>query len=395
MPSFNALKISKPAFLQTLRWEDLRMLLAPFSNYFTSRGLDIESLGQTDENAFSALGDILTSPDVDTPNALTETLFIISQMARADQLEALLDDANELEVSIGAEDSIEQIAIKLWLKDRERLKQRHSEIFMTRARAFEYFSSESEAGPAFRPPTITVLQQLERSLDVWFEKRKRGKGCRVRFYQKRQEVWFLICHGDLFQRVGTWENGKSGTLGYRPDKYDVVVFDQLTNELRINAGTAPLRDQYRKQFGFHLFGRENHFPGTSKYSLEALREHGPMSLLCDDVGGINWVKLSKLAYELPEHERLKRTESSDDVFAAMAQRGFRIPANARLLSATFTIRFRDNPRPRSVIIKPANVALYTRDDDSQCVEAWLIRRGFIENGKVKGHEQAECILEIA
>jgi len=152
---------------------------------------------------------------------------------------------------------------------------------------------------------------------------------------------------------------------------------------------------YRRQFGFYLFGREKYFPQTNKYTLEPLREHGPMALLCDDVPGINRIKLTRLAYELKGDERLKRQDSCEDVFAAMKQEKVSIPEGARLLSATFSVRFKDNPAARSVTLKPSNLALYTRDDDSRAVEQWLQRRGFIERGKVKGHEQTECVLQIA
>ena len=66
-----------------------------------------------------------------------------------------------------------------------------------------------------------------------------------------------------------------------------------------------------------------------------------------------------------------------DVFAAMRDRGNRpIPAFPGLVRAVFHVKFRSAPRPRSVSIKPPNVALYDRDQDAGLVEEWLRRRGF-------------------
>ena len=43
----------------------------------------------------------------------------------------------------------------------------------------------------------------------------------------------------------------------------------------------------------------------------------------------------------------------------------------------FQVKFADWKRPRSVTIRPSNIAHYTRDDDAELIEQWLRRRGFI------------------
>ena len=45
--------------------------------------------------------------------------------------------------------------------------------------------------------------------------------------------------------------------------------------------------------------------------------------------------------------------------------------------AAFSVKFEDGKSPRSVKIRPPNVATFTRDDDSLLVEKWLSARGFI------------------
>ena len=68
----------------------------------------------------------------------------------------------------------------------------------------------------------------------------------------RVPTMLTVSHGELFRRESTWEEGNSGTVAFRPEKYDLVVYNSLTEELRINAASESLREHYRKQFGFYL-----------------------------------------------------------------------------------------------------------------------------------------------
>ena len=40
------------------------------------------------------------------------------------------------------------------------------------------------------------------------------------------------------------------------------------------------KDTYRREFGRHLFGNADFFPGTAKYTLEPLRTAGRASIVC-------------------------------------------------------------------------------------------------------------------
>jgi len=394
MAAFNVLKFSQFTHLQGLAGDDLRAFFQPFADYLCARGLIFDSLSPDNEAACAQLSEILQSPDNNTPAELIESLYILTQLCQHVP-ESFYADAEELGMEVPQDQSAEQLAVRVWLRDDVRLRQRHAELVLTKARSFQYFSAAEDYETPFKYPSPSVIGQLELALDHWFQRKRRGTGCKVRMYPKGTEVWFLISHGDYFKRVGTWEEGKAGSIGFRPDRHDVVVYDQIMRELRIHAGTKELRENYRQQFGSYLFGRENHFPGTHKYSLEPLRKLGAKALHCEDVEGISWVKLSKLEMEVSEEHKHKRVECAEDVFAAMKIGCAEIPRKARLLSATFTVRFKDNPKPRSVTIKPSNVALYTRDDDSRTLDLWLVRRGFINQERVKSHEQLECVLEVS
>jgi hypothetical protein len=286
-----------------------------------------------------------------------------------------------------------EMALAIWMAAPEALKWLHRRQSTRRMRCFEYFSAEADASTNLSL-NEEGIRQLERSLALYFEKKNRGYGCRIHHCPQEDEHWFLISHGEIYRRETTWEKGRPGTISFRPEKYDLVIYDVLTEELRINAKTDAQREHYRKQFGFYLFGRENHFPGRNKYTLVPLLRDGEAALIADDVTEIRQVRLSELSYAIEDGTPEVRTHKANDVFAALARHQQEMPQTIRLLKASFRITFYDHAKPRPLTIRPSNVALYTRDGDGQVIEDWLQRRGFIARDKVKGHEQYEHVLEV-
>ena len=56
-----------------------------------------------------------------------------------------------------------------------------------------------------------------------------------------------------------------------------------------------------------------------------------------------------------------------------------IHPHPRIIRAGFQVKFSDAKRPRTLVIRPSNIAQYTRDSDSELLEDWMGRRGFIIN----------------
>ena len=66
----------------------------------------------------------------------------------------------------------------------------------------------------------------------------------------------------------------------------------------------------------------------------------------------------------------------DDLFAALKARDRAMPSHPRIISASFKVKFNDSKTPRTLTIRPSNIAQYARDDDSVIIENWLNARGF-------------------
>lgn len=114
-------------------------------------------------------------------------------------------------------------------------------------------------------------------------------------FPRTDGVWFLVRRGGPFKREGSLERSETTSVYYRPEKYDVLKYDETLGELSVNTGgTKALIAVYRELFGAHLFGDADHFPGTGKFTLAPLQTHGEAALVCSDVDGIDWVKLKEV-----------------------------------------------------------------------------------------------------
>jgi hypothetical protein len=182
------------------------------------------------------------------------------------------------------------------------------------------------------------------------------------------------------------------SVHYRPEKDDVLVYQPQFGELRINARSKGERQLYREKLGKHLFGDEQYFPGTSKYTLEPLREFGSMSLNCVDVDGIDWIKLKEYQIFFGGSPWEIISRKSDDVFAALDGRQQQIPRGGRLIRASFLVKFTDCKKPRTVVIRPSNVAQFRRDEDAAILEEWLTARGFIISTNMEQSEDTHAAM---
>jgi len=387
-------QFSHPEVLASIRPELLRRFLTPYQSYFHGGGFDVECLdNRAGPVELTRLSDILLTPESDIPPEVANALYAVHEVAVEENTELLEIVASSEQVQPEPNSTLLELAVSLWMTAPKALKWIHQHQSCDRKRAFEYFSTEGDASSDFSL-NAEGIRQLEQSLSYHFKKKDWGYGCRISHRPLPNEHWFLVSHGERYKRQATWEEGRMGTIGFRPERYDLIIYDALTNELCVNAQTPTQREHYRKLFGFYLFGRENYFPGRSKYTLEPLLRDGATALFTGDVPEIESVRLSELSYVIDGNFEEVITHKAYDVFASMNQHREYIPPGARLLKATFKLRYSGQSKERTLTLKPSNVALYTRDGDGPILEKWLHRREFVVRDRVKGHEQCEHVLAV-
>lgn len=381
MATFTLRHFSSAESLQAVQAKYLMDLLDKHAAYFATRGVDFGSFNGHGPD-YEAIAAVLMTPDEQTPSELIDDLYYVDEMATADAMDGLLEAAAAagVKLDVGDEPTPADVAVQVRLRAPALLEQKHAEHFLLqRRRTFEYFQSPDGVDTKYRAPGAKKLRACEDALGIRLEAMKRGRTCKLFVFPRPDGVWFLVRRGDPFKREGSIEKTGMTSVYYRPEKYDVLKYDQGLGELSVNAeGNKKLVALYRELFGELLFGDPKRFPNTAKYTLAPLQDDGPDALICSDVEGIDTITLKEvqILWGGPQGEiEIRRAK---DLFEALKARKKELP-KGRLVKASFLVKFTDAKTPRTVTIRPQNIASYTRDSDSSVVEAWLTARGFVRS----------------
>jgi len=368
-------RFSRPQFLKSVSTVRLSELLTPYRDYFTSVGLKLPADPTKESIDYDALARILT--EAGGPADLVRAIHYIDEMSDDQGMDALVEAGRRRRQEFLKDDATAtpaDLALAVWLLDPELLERTHAEQQVFRPRTFQSFQAKGPT-PKFEMPSAGQLHLLESELDNWFAARHRGRGTRVFVSVQEDGVWFLVRHGELYRREGRMDDAESPHVFYRPEKFDVVVYRPALGEIRINARLPQEKEFYRQQFGKHLFGDASIFGGRSRYTLAPLRE-GAAALATADVPGLEWAKLTEVWFYWGGEYNEVEIHKADDLMARWSRAGTEIPPNVQIQRATFQLKFEDSRRPRTVALRPTNVAQYSRDSDSHRVEMWLLNRGF-------------------
>jgi len=377
MPSFKLGRFSQPGLLREIDPENLWCLLAGYEKELAVLGFTLPAPEAAATLDYEKLTDLLMESD-EFPPGLWDAFYFVHEMATAEGMDCLLDAVSQSStVTIGKNNPTPgDMAIQVWLKDRELLERKHAEQFLEKARSFRSFCTSVTPIPPPHAATPEVTARMKNDLDDFFEKRKRGRHTKVFPYVRDDCVMFLVRRGDPFERRGSINNkGESVGVYYWPEKFDVLVLKPEAGELRINARNKGERAEYRKVFGRHLYGNDNFFGVESKYTLEPLRTVGRDSLA--PINGMLGVRLIEVWFFWGGTCHEVEIREADDIFEAYRARGLAFPEKPEIVKARFNVLFPGSEKPRAVTITPPNEAQFMRDGDSVLIEKWMEQRGFI------------------
>jgi len=333
----------------------------------------------------SALADILMSPTVDTPEELLDALYFVDNLSDPDCYDRLIHEAEEADIDVHGDDgedpSPEDLTLRIWLADPLILERVHAEMYRSKPKAFLSFFSKRSDRPDLEIPDDGVRTALEDELNDWFHWKKKGRGARVFPFPREDGFWFLVRHGQRIKREGTVEaDGESGSVFYRPEKFDVLIYYADTGELAVYTETKGEQEIYCRLFGKHLFDDEDFFEFKSpaaKYTLQPLIDLRRDALVCSDVAGIEAIELYRLEYCRDLDYANVRIVGGDDVFSDIEANGPDLSEQGLILvKAKFRITFTDG-RTRIISVEPPNRAVFDRETDSPMIHDWMSKRGFI------------------
>ena len=388
-------RFSNPSFLKSISPALLIRFLTIHQEFLAKRGLTLDT-GLDCE----ALAMILMAPDENTPDMLLDALFFVDEMSVPGLHDDLLSSAQEAGIDAKSMDSLTpaDLAVRVWLANPNLLQRLHAERFLVKPKSFQSFLSSLALSPSLAKPTVATLKALEVDLDCWFATKKRGRGTRVFAVVNENIAQFVVRHGEPYRREGTLENGESSRVYYRPEKFDIVTYSHQSGELSIHASTKGQKQAYCILFGKHLFGSEQTFEVDAeegKFTLRPIVDQGRDCLVCTDAEGIEHVALTELQFRHDSAYAHVETHKGEDVFQAMDDVRRKIPFTATLVKASLRVTFSKTLRPRTVVIRPPNIAIFDRESDSETLNDWLTKRGFIQDPRELAHDTENATPALA
>jgi hypothetical protein len=379
MSTLRLKKFTDPAWLATIAPGRIAALLRPWAPYLAGRGF-VPPPGSVNGIDCHALSSILMTPDAKTPPDMVDALYFIQETSSPDDTDALLQDAELAGLAVPADPNVTaaDIAIDIWLSRPALLQMRHAQSLAFRQQSFDYFGGRAAGRRSFPRIDETVRLRIEAAFDDWFDTRRRGRGSRLLDFRQGSLVWFLVRHGERMRREAAHgDDGAAGTAFYRPQKHDVLVYDERTDEIGVHAGTLGEKRLYLRTLGAELFGDEAYFPSSPRFTLAPLATEGKDALLCEDIPGVEAIRLIEYRLFWGGVHKEQEVRRATDVFAAARARGFEQPIPREPTAAVFKVKFADSARERRVTIRKPASARYERNEDGAVIEEWLRARGFL------------------
>jgi len=398
-------RFTNAAILKRINAKLLLEFLSPHRDFLVTQR-ELPWPDDPDEFDHEALARILMSPSVDTPEDLLDALYFVDNLADPDCYDRILQEAEDAEIDVttadGDDPTPEDLTVRVWLADPLILERVHAEMYRSRPKSFLSFFPVEADRPDLEIPSDAVRIALEGDLNEWFHWKKKGRGACVFPFPKEDGFWFLVRHGQRIKREETLEaDESSGSVFYRPAKYDVLIYYPDTGELAIFTETKGEQEIYCTLFGKHLFaeyGGEKFFEfknPAAKYTLQPLIDLERDALRCRDAAGIEAIELYKLEYCRELDYANVRTVGGDDVFSDIEANGPDLSEPGLILvRAKFRITFTGG-RQRIITVEPPNRAVFDRETDSPMIHDWMIKRGFIVLALAGGMSDAESRVAVA
>jgi len=187
---------SQPQILRGIDPENLLSLLADHAAALETAGLSLPVIGTALGFDYELLTKLMLEPDR-LPAELLEAFYFIHQMATPEGMECLLEAAERvtppIEIVGNPGPTPGDVAVQVWLKNRELLESVHAKQFLGSVRSFHSFGSA--VAPVPRPRNLeAVTDRIKNDLDRFFEKKKRGRHTKIFPYVQDDSVMSLVRH---------------------------------------------------------------------------------------------------------------------------------------------------------------------------------------------------------
>lgn len=372
-------RFTSPRFFQSIHKPlFLRPFLEPHAEYFTEHGLDLATLTDTPE-CESSLLDIFSSIGDLAPPQLLAALYLVDDLADAPGMDQLVEECERRNISLaplGDELTPGDLALYLYVKHQKAFRACYDRSQVDRISRFHEYQSRKRRHLNAKAAR-SACAAIEVALAPWMAHRHRGQYCGVRSFQEDREIKFLIVHGGPYETRGSIDDKRAqpSRVAYRPQRHDVLIYDNESGILKVNARVPVERDKYVEVFGDALFGDPGHFPVADLYRLDHLQNS---NFSIAKTGDLANVALAELILRRDDDLNSTFVVRSADVLKLICRGQCPDIESGTLIFAKFRYQTHNDKRWRTVHVKPQNVADYDHERFAGVVERFLLANGILK-----------------
>ena len=386
MAAFNPKRLTNPDIIRSI--EPIRLLefLAPYRSYLRDRDLPLPPARQATILDLDRLVEVLLTPSEKTPQDLLNAVFLIDELSTPQGMDALLATARHAGMPFdeNQDHSPADVAVQVWLFSPAIVEDQHAWQAWRTPRKMECFQSVVSSHEHPLELTRERIARAETDCGDWFSRRNRSRNAKLFVRHVGRQIHCSLRRGDPFRRELTMTADGVEYLHFRPAKHDTIVFDLDEHELRINTPMKSALAIYCRVFGTLLFDDPEHFHDVPIHTLAPLAELGEDALSPGDDERIENITLTQIRVDRGGPYNAYAILGADDYFADLKHRNERFFIEHELIDATFRVKYRGVRTPRMIKLYVGNAAAYTRDENADAAEKWLLLRRFIMKSGARG-----------
>lgn len=362
--------INKPLYL--------RPFLESHAEFFAELGLDLAALEDTPE-CESKLLEVFSMIDGLAPSQLLAALYLVDDLADQPGMDQLVDECALRNISLaplGNEFTPGDLALYVYVKYQKAFRACYDRSQVDRITKFHEYQSKKRR--SLKPQAArSGCAAIEAVLVPWMARRHRGEYCGVRSFHDEREIKFLIVHGGPYETRGSIDDKRAqpSRVAYRPQRHDVLIYDNDSGILKVNARVPLERDKYVEVFGDILFGDPGHFPVADLYRLDHL-QNSSFSIV--KTGDLANVALAELVLRRDDDLKSTFVVRAADVLKLIHRGQCPDIESGTLIFAKFRYQTHNDKRWRTVKVKPQNVAEYDHERFGGIVERFLLANGILK-----------------
>jgi hypothetical protein len=269
-------KFVNPKFVRTVDLGLLRRLLERHADAL--QGLDLSSFGDDPDQTRRHVQNFFAGPEENYPEGLVADLHRIAELANANGLQLLLEQARRRSVEIasaGDDDDAgetkqdpKHVALRLFLD--------HPGVFDAAADMLSYttLSSFSEFAGIEEGVDAQIDEEardaFQREAERILEADLRGRYRRIGWYDDADEVNVVVTHGAPLKTTEVIEAGADRVISFREAEHAVLSYSAVTGRLKVGGFAKARRAGLAEVFAVAMLKRPRFFAAPDAQNLYTL-----------------------------------------------------------------------------------------------------------------------------